>query len=79
MKLQLGLLALAATAYAHAHHDHEEAIPDHVREELLKKWDQEVCSYYSRSFLAVQTNVNSLVVVLRHRQLRALEAGQMPG
>lgn len=44
MKFHLGLLALAATAYAHAHHDHDEAIPDSVREELLKKWDQEVCS-----------------------------------
>ena len=43
MKFHLGLLALAATAYAHAHHDHDEAIPDTVREQLLKKWDQEVC------------------------------------
>ena len=34
-------LALAGTAVAHAHHDHEE-VPESVREELLKKWDQEV-------------------------------------
>lgn len=34
-------LALAGTAFAHAHHDHEE-VPEHVREELLRKWDQEV-------------------------------------
>ncbi|KAL4786772.1 arginase family-domain-containing protein [Aspergillus varians] len=35
-----GLLALAGTALSHAHHD-DEVIPQHVREELLKKWDQE--------------------------------------
>ncbi|KAL4927376.1 agmatinase [Aspergillus undulatus] len=35
-----GLLALAATASAHAHHEHED-IPQHVREELLAKWNQE--------------------------------------
>ena len=34
-------LALAGTAFAHAHHEHEE-VPEHVREELLRKWDQEV-------------------------------------
>lgn len=42
MKLTLaGLLALAGTALSHAHHEHED-IPQHVREELLKKWNQEV-------------------------------------
>ncbi|KAK9234288.1 putative agmatinase [Lipomyces kononenkoae] len=35
-----GLLALAGTALSHAYHDHDE-IPEHVRDELLKKWDQE--------------------------------------
>lgn len=35
-----GLLALAGTALSHAHHEHEN-IPQHVREELLKKWNQE--------------------------------------
>ncbi|KAL4917495.1 arginase family-domain-containing protein [Aspergillus aurantiobrunneus] len=35
-----GLLALAGTALSHAHHDNE-VIPQHVREELLKKWNQE--------------------------------------
>ncbi|RHZ71139.1 hypothetical protein CDV55_105988 [Aspergillus turcosus] len=37
----VGLLALAGTALAHAHHDDGEVIPESLREELLKKWDQE--------------------------------------
>ncbi|RLL99250.1 hypothetical protein CFD26_104172 [Aspergillus turcosus] len=37
----VGLLALAGTALAHAHHDHAEVVPESLREELLKKWDQE--------------------------------------
>lgn len=36
------LLALTGQALSHAHHDHDEVAPPHVREELLKKWDQEV-------------------------------------
>ncbi|KAL4987621.1 arginase family-domain-containing protein [Aspergillus falconensis] len=35
-----GLLALAGTALSCSHHD-EEAVPQDVREELLKKWNQE--------------------------------------
>ncbi|KAB8204622.1 Arginase family protein [Aspergillus parasiticus SU-1] len=41
MKYTLGLLALAGTALSHAHHDDTEVVPEHLREELLKKWDQE--------------------------------------
>ncbi|GES64433.1 putative agmatinase [Aspergillus terreus] len=37
----LGLLALAGTALSHAHHDDSEVVPEHLRAELLKKWDQE--------------------------------------
>lgn len=37
------LLALSSTTVqACAHHDDHEVAPPHVREELLKKWDQEV-------------------------------------
>lgn len=42
MKYTLGLLALAGTALSHAHHDDTEVVPEHLREEMLKKWDQEV-------------------------------------
>ncbi|KAL6233658.1 hypothetical protein BDW75DRAFT_184097 [Aspergillus navahoensis] len=35
-----GLLALAGTALSCSHHD-DEAVPQEVREELLKKWNQE--------------------------------------
>ncbi|KAK9481488.1 arginase family-domain-containing protein [Lipomyces starkeyi] len=35
-----GLLALAGTTLSHAYHYHDET-PENVREELLKKWDQE--------------------------------------
>ncbi|OJK00017.1 hypothetical protein ASPACDRAFT_120018 [Aspergillus aculeatus ATCC 16872] len=34
-------LALAGTALSHTHHDNDETIPEQLREELLKKWDQE--------------------------------------
>ncbi|KAH1274592.1 hypothetical protein KXX33_006812 [Aspergillus fumigatus] len=37
----VSLLALAGTALAHAHHDDAEVVPKSLREELLKKWDQE--------------------------------------
>ncbi|KAF7155061.1 hypothetical protein CNMCM5623_005269 [Aspergillus felis] len=37
----VSLLALAGTALAHAHHDDAEVVPESLREELLKKWDQE--------------------------------------
>jgi agmatinase len=38
----VSLLALAGTALGHAHHDDAEVVPESLREELLKKWDQEV-------------------------------------
>ncbi|BCR92404.1 agmatinase [Aspergillus chevalieri] len=41
LKSLVTLLALSSSALSHAHHDHEEVAPPHVREELLKKWDQE--------------------------------------
>ncbi|GFG24470.1 putative agmatinase 2 [Aspergillus udagawae] len=37
----VSLLALAGTALGHAHHDDAEVVPESLREELLKKWDQE--------------------------------------
>ena len=40
----LGLLALAGSAVSCAHHGDSEVVPEHEREELLKKWDQEVFS-----------------------------------
>src|SRR6478752_4830623 len=44
-KSLLSVLALASTAISCAHHDdNAEVVPEHEREELLKKWDQEVCS-----------------------------------
>lgn len=43
-KSLLSVLALAGTAVSCAHHDDAEVVPEHEREELLKKWDQEVCS-----------------------------------
>lgn len=42
LKSLVTLLALSSSALSHAHHDHDEVAPPHVREELLKKWDQEV-------------------------------------
>ena len=38
----LSVLALAGTAVSCAHHGDFEAVPEPDREELLKKWDQEV-------------------------------------
>lgn len=35
-------LGCTSTVQACAHHDDGEIAPPHVREELLKKWDQEV-------------------------------------
>lgn len=35
------LLTLTTSVLSHAHHD-DPVAPQHVREELLKKWDQEV-------------------------------------
>ncbi|KAJ5873436.1 agmatinase 2 [Penicillium subrubescens] len=41
-KSLLSVLALASTAISCAHHDdNAEVVPEHEREELLKKWDQE--------------------------------------
>lgn len=42
-KSLLSVLALAGSAVACAHHGDTEVVPEHEREELLKKWDQEVC------------------------------------
>lgn len=44
LKSLLSVLALAGTAVSCAHHGDTEVVPEHEREELLKKWDQEVCS-----------------------------------
>lgn len=41
-KSLLSALALAGTAVSCAHHGDAEVVPEHEREELLKKWDQEV-------------------------------------
>jgi hypothetical protein len=41
-KSLVSLLALASSATSCAHHGDAEVVPEHEREELLKKWDQEV-------------------------------------
>lgn len=43
-KSLLSVLALASTAVSCAHHGDAgaEVVPEHEREELLKKWDQDV-------------------------------------
>lgn len=41
-KSLFSLLALAGTAVSCAHHGDTDVVPEHEREELLKKWDQEV-------------------------------------
>lgn len=41
-KSLLNALALAGMALSCAHHGDAEVVPEHEREELLKKWDQEV-------------------------------------
>lgn len=46
-KSLLSLLALAGTAVSCAHHGDTEVVPEHEREELLKKWDQEVQSTFN--------------------------------
>ena len=38
-------LGCSSAVHACAHHDDGEVAPPHVREELLKKWDQEVTHY----------------------------------
>lgn len=38
----LGLLALTGSSLSCAHHNDADVVPEHEREELLKKWDQEV-------------------------------------
>lgn len=55
LKSLLSVLALAGTAVSCAHHGDTEVVPEHEREELLKKWDQEVCSNKSTYSIA---NVN---------------------
>ncbi|KAJ5721077.1 agmatinase 2 [Penicillium malachiteum] len=40
-KSLLSVLALAGSAVSCAHHGETEVVPEHEREELLKKWDQE--------------------------------------
>lgn len=52
-KSLLSLLALAGTAVSCAHHGDGEVVPEHEREELLKKWDQEV--YLTFSFYSVDS------------------------
>ena len=54
-KSLVSLLALAGSAASCAHHGDAEVVPEHEREELLKKWDQEV---RSNSFLARRTHSN---------------------
>lgn len=41
-KSLLSVLALTGSAVSCAHHGDTEVVPEHEREELLKKWDQEV-------------------------------------
>lgn len=41
----LGLLSLTGSSLSCAHHDDGDVVPEHEREELLKKWDQEVRSH----------------------------------
>lgn len=41
-KSLVSLLALASGAVSCGHHGDAEVVPEHEREELLKKWDQEV-------------------------------------
>lgn len=83
-KSLLSVLALASTAVSCAHHGDVDAevVPEHEREELLKKWDQEV-SMHLRS----QTHSNSpyltlsscyAVVLLRHIQFRPPPPRKMP-
>jgi agmatinase len=43
-KSLVSVLALASTAVSCAHHNDAEVVPEQEREELLKKWDQEVCT-----------------------------------
>lgn len=54
----LALLALAGPSLSCADHGHAEAVPEHEREELLRKWDQEVCLsthiYIYISFLLIK-------------------------
>lgn len=45
-KSLVSVLALAGTAVSCAHHGDAEVVPEHEREELLKKWDQEVTAQY---------------------------------
>lgn len=52
LKSLLSVLALAGTAVSCAHHGDAEVVPEHEREELLKKWDQEVCSNNMTNFNA---------------------------
>lgn len=56
LKSLLSVLALAGTAVSCAHHGDTEVVPEHEREELLKKWDQEVCLNKS-TYLTANVNV----------------------
>lgn len=41
-RILLGLLALADSSLSCDHHGDTDPVPEHDREELLKKWDQDV-------------------------------------
>jgi uncharacterized membrane protein len=71
----LALLALAGSSLSCADHGHAEAVPEHEREELLRKWDQEVFHP-----LVLYMSLILIIPVLLHRnlQLRAPETRQVP-
>ena len=77
------LLALSSTTVqACAHHDNHEVAPPHVREELLKKWDQEVRLFLRPSrasdiYRQLMMTTMTTVVIHRNLDLRALETSQV--
>lgn len=71
------LLALTSQALSHAHHDHDEVAPPHVREELLKKWDQEVPPSTTHTYLHRVCILTRIVVIHRNLQLRAPQTRQV--
>lgn len=50
------LLNLGIATVAHSHQEHEETVPEDKRQELLAKWEQEVCigKFFSSFFCEVQ-------------------------
>ncbi len=85
-KSLLSVLALASTAVSCAHHGDADAevVPEHEREELLKKWDQEVsmhmhlCSQTHNDNPYLTLSPCHAVVLLRYRQLRPPPPRKMP-